>query len=98
MNRKIKKVAVLGSGIMGSRIACHFANAGLEVKVAQELISEASLDTLNLKTMALPVIESLIPTFMGDMTKPFMHMHAKMHSGGKQRLAKRLLLANLAKT
>ncbi|OFY67320.1 MAG: 3-hydroxyacyl-CoA dehydrogenase [Bacteroidetes bacterium RIFCSPLOWO2_02_FULL_36_8] len=27
----IKKVAVLGSGIMGSRIACHFANAGLEV-------------------------------------------------------------------
>ncbi|MEQ9216602.1 MAG: 3-hydroxyacyl-CoA dehydrogenase NAD-binding domain-containing protein [Cyclobacteriaceae bacterium] len=31
MKRKIKKVAVLGSGIMGSRIACHFANVGLEV-------------------------------------------------------------------
>ncbi len=31
MKRKIKKVAVLGSGIMGSRIACHFANIGLEV-------------------------------------------------------------------
>ncbi|RKD15226.1 3-hydroxyacyl-CoA dehydrogenase [Pelobium manganitolerans] len=31
MNRKIKKVAVLGSGIMGSRIACHFANIGVEV-------------------------------------------------------------------
>ncbi|MBL7929169.1 MAG: 3-hydroxyacyl-CoA dehydrogenase/enoyl-CoA hydratase family protein [Bacteroidia bacterium] len=31
MNRKIKKAAVLGSGIMGSRIACHFANAGFEV-------------------------------------------------------------------
>lgn len=30
MNRKIKKVAVLGSGIMGSRIACHFANIGVE--------------------------------------------------------------------
>src|SRR6478752_9781473 len=29
--RKIKKVAVLGSGIMGSRIACHFANIGVEV-------------------------------------------------------------------
>ena len=27
----IQKVAVLGSGIMGSRIACHFANIGLEV-------------------------------------------------------------------
>jgi 3-hydroxyacyl-CoA dehydrogenase len=31
MNRKITKVAVLGSGIMGSRIACHFANIGVEV-------------------------------------------------------------------
>ncbi|MFY0688327.1 MAG: enoyl-CoA hydratase/isomerase family protein [Cyclobacteriaceae bacterium] len=31
MKRTIKKAAVLGSGIMGSRIACHFANVGLEV-------------------------------------------------------------------
>lgn len=29
--KKIKKAAVLGSGVMGSRIACHFANIGLEV-------------------------------------------------------------------
>lgn len=29
--RKIRKVAVLGSGIMGSRIACHFANIGIQV-------------------------------------------------------------------
>lgn len=29
--RRINKVAVLGSGVMGSRIACHFANIGLEV-------------------------------------------------------------------
>ncbi|MFZ1693631.1 MAG: 3-hydroxyacyl-CoA dehydrogenase NAD-binding domain-containing protein, partial [Flavobacteriales bacterium] len=29
--RSIKKVAVLGSGVMGSRIACHFANTGTEV-------------------------------------------------------------------
>lgn len=31
MNRSIKKVAILGSGIMGSRIACHFANIGVQV-------------------------------------------------------------------
>jgi 3-hydroxyacyl-CoA dehydrogenase len=31
MNRIINKVAVLGSGIMGSRIACHFANIGVSV-------------------------------------------------------------------
>ena len=29
--RRINKVAVLGSGIMGSRIACHFANVGVQV-------------------------------------------------------------------
>jgi 3-hydroxyacyl-CoA dehydrogenase len=31
MKRTIKKVAVIGSGIMGSGIACHFANIGVEV-------------------------------------------------------------------
>lgn len=31
MNRNISKVAVLGSGVMGSQIACHFANIGVEV-------------------------------------------------------------------
>src|SRR6185295_17685646 len=31
MKRLIQKVAVLGSGVMGSRIACHFANIGCEV-------------------------------------------------------------------
>lgn len=31
MNRNIRKVAVLGSGVMGSAIACHFANIGCAV-------------------------------------------------------------------
>lgn len=31
MKRAIKHVAVLGSGVMGSRIACHFANIGVKV-------------------------------------------------------------------
>ncbi len=31
MIKKIKKVAVLGSGVMGSGIACHLANAGMDV-------------------------------------------------------------------
>ena len=30
-NRHIHKVTIIGSGIMGSRIACHFANIGTEV-------------------------------------------------------------------
>jgi len=31
MSKRISKVAVLGSGVMGSGIACHLANIGLEV-------------------------------------------------------------------
>ena len=31
LNRKINKIAIIGSGIMGSGIACHFANIGVEV-------------------------------------------------------------------
>lgn len=31
MGYTIRKVAVLGSGVMGSRIACHFANIGVQV-------------------------------------------------------------------
>ena len=31
MIKNIKKVAVLGSGIMGSGIACHLANVDMEV-------------------------------------------------------------------
>ncbi|MBS1740104.1 MAG: 3-hydroxyacyl-CoA dehydrogenase/enoyl-CoA hydratase family protein [Bacteroidetes bacterium] len=31
MNRHIRKVAVIGSGVMGSRIACHFAGIGVPV-------------------------------------------------------------------
>ena len=40
MNRKIKKVAVLGSGVMGSRIACHFANIGVEVLLLDRVPTE----------------------------------------------------------
>lgn len=31
MKRSIRKIAVLGSGVMGSSIACHYANIGCEV-------------------------------------------------------------------
>jgi len=31
MTRRINKVAILGSGVMGSGIACHYANIGVEV-------------------------------------------------------------------
>lgn len=44
MNRTIKKVAVLGSGVMGSRIACHFANIGVEVILLDIVPKDATAD------------------------------------------------------
>jgi 3-hydroxyacyl-CoA dehydrogenase len=44
MNRIIKKVAVLGSGVMGSRIACHFANIGVEVILLDIVPKDATAD------------------------------------------------------
>jgi len=42
MKRKIKKVAILGSGVMGSRIACHFAGIGVQVLLLDIVLKEAS--------------------------------------------------------
>jgi len=57
MKRVIRKVAVLGSGIMGSRIACHFANIGVQVLlldiVPRELTDEEKEKGLTLDSPVL---------------------------------------------
>jgi len=57
MNRHIKKVAVIGSGIMGSGIACHFANIGVQVLlldiVPRELTETEKSKGLTLKDPAV---------------------------------------------
>ncbi len=54
--RKIKSVAVLGSGIMGSRIACHFANIGMQVLlldiVPNEILPEEQAKGLTMESKA----------------------------------------------
>lgn len=44
MKRSIRKVAVLGSGVMGSAIACHFANIGCQVILLDIAPKELSPD------------------------------------------------------
>ena len=44
MNYRLKKVAVLGSGVMGSGIACHLANVGMEVLILDILPKDAKKD------------------------------------------------------
>ncbi|WP_347159595.1 3-hydroxyacyl-CoA dehydrogenase/enoyl-CoA hydratase family protein [Pontibacter chitinilyticus] len=57
MKRIIKKVAVLGSGVMGSRIACHFANIGVQVLlldiVPKELLPDEEKKGLTLESKAV---------------------------------------------
>lgn len=57
MKRNIKKVAVLGSGIMGSGIACHLANIGCEVllldMVPRELNDKEKAKGLTLEDKAV---------------------------------------------
>jgi len=52
MNRKIKKVAVLGSGVMGSAIACHFANIGCSVLLL-DMVPRELTDTESKKGLSL---------------------------------------------
>jgi 3-hydroxyacyl-CoA dehydrogenase len=47
MQFRIKKVAVLGSGVMGSGISCQFANVGLEVLMLDILPTKLSDDDKN---------------------------------------------------
>jgi 3-hydroxyacyl-CoA dehydrogenase len=64
MKRTIRKVTVLGSGVMGSAIACHFANIGCQVMLLditpKELIEEEKAKglTIDHKTVKNRVVQS----------------------------------------
>lgn len=57
MKRAVQKVAVLGSGVMGSAIACHFANIGCRVVLLdiapRELTPQESKKGLTLESKAV---------------------------------------------
>ena len=74
--RIIKKVAVLGSGVMGSRIACHFAGIGLQVllldiapKDLTPLKMQRQLDTRNKIVNDALTAAIKIKSFTGIYTK-----------------------------
>jgi len=61
MKRNIRKVAVLGSGVMGSRIACHFAGTGVQVLLLDRAPTELN-EPEKAKKMALdhPAVKNRI--------------------------------------
>ncbi|MFN5911007.1 MAG: 3-hydroxyacyl-CoA dehydrogenase NAD-binding domain-containing protein [Bacteroidota bacterium] len=76
MNRHIKKVAVLGSGVMGSRIACHFANVGCEVLLLDIIPRELSAEeqkkglTLDQKAVRNRIVNSSLDSALKSNPSP----------------------------
>lgn len=79
MKRTIKKAAVLGSGIMGSRIACHFANIGLEVLlldiVPRELTDDEKAKGLTLESPVVRnrIVNGALQTAVKSKPSPLYH-------------------------
>jgi 3-hydroxyacyl-CoA dehydrogenase len=76
MKRTIKKIAVLGSGVMGSRIACHFAGVGLQVllldmvpKGFEESAKSAERNKLVNDALAAAVKSNPSPVYSKDVIK-----------------------------
>ncbi len=79
MNKHIKKVAVIGSGIMGSGIACHFANIGVQVLlldiVPRELTDAEKSKGLSLKDASVRnrLVNSSLATALKSSPSPIYH-------------------------
>ncbi len=68
---RIKKIAVLGSGIMGSGIACHMANIGFEVLLLDLPSSDATKKRNSVADEALQIAIKSKPAALYD--KSFIH-------------------------
>jgi len=91
MTRRIKKVAIIGSGIMGSGIACHFANIGVEVLlldiIPRELseIEKAKGLTMNDKIVRNRIVNDALATSLKSSPSPIYN----------QKFAERISTGNL---
>ena len=91
MKRTINKVAVIGSGIMGSGIACHFANIGVEVLlldiVPRELSDQGKTKGLTLddKVVRNRLVNDSLKAALKSKPSPIYH----------QKFASRITTGNL---
>ena len=89
--RRINKVAVIGSGIMGSGIACHFANIGVEVLlldiIPRELNDTEKVNGLTLKDKVVRnrLVNDSLKTALKSKPSPIYH----------QKFASRIKTGNL---
>ena len=77
--RRIKKIAIIGSGIMGSGIACHFANIGVDVLlldiVPRELndVEKAKGLTLEDKVVRNRIVNDSLTASLKSKPAPIYH-------------------------
>ncbi|EMQ94723.1 Enoyl-CoA hydratase [Xanthomarina gelatinilytica] len=77
--RRIKKIAIIGSGIMGSGIACHFANIGVDVLlldiVPRELTDAEKAKGLTLEDKAVRnrIVNNSLTASLKSKPSPIYH-------------------------
>ncbi len=89
MKRRIKNVTIIGSGIMGSAIACHFANIGVQVLlldiVPQELTDKEKAKGLSLedKKVRNRIVDSALQKSIKSKPSPIYHKDfvRRIHTG-----------------
>ena len=69
-NRRINKVAIIGSGIMGSRIACHFANIGVDVLLLDIIPSEITEEQKQNKTIRNSIVNDALKSTLKSKPSP----------------------------
>ncbi len=74
MKRTIKKVAVLGSGVMGSRIAAHFAGIGMQVLLLDIVPAEA-IDSTD-KKVRNKIVDEALQSALKSNPSPIYHKDA----------------------
>ena len=75
MKYRLKKVAVLGSGVMGSGIACHLANIGLEVLMLDIIPRDLEGDKLKDPTLRNNIVDSALQNSIRSKPAPLYHKH-----------------------
>jgi len=67
--RIIKKIAILGSGVMGSRIACHFAGIGLQVLLLDIASAEGDKNKIVNDALSAAIKSNPSPVYNKDVIK-----------------------------
>ena len=73
MNYRLKKVAVLGSGVMGSGIACHLANVGMEVMMLDIVTPNLDGDQLKDKVQRNKLVNTALQKTIKSKPAPLYH-------------------------